>query len=221
VGVDGVACQQHRAGTGGVRHADDGSCVARVGDAHEHGDQRMRDRERGVERAAHGDVQQVADGDEALRGDRVGERVGGPVRHRHDRDARRAGQLQQLGEPLCGRGGDEQLVHGAVAGERLADRLGALDEEPPGPIAARASQQLAGCNDARGALGAGRCRMGCGDGAQAAVPSWAGRAVWAGALAFATSTSAANAAGSLTASSARILRSTWTSAALRPWMKRL
>jgi hypothetical protein len=37
----------------------------------------------------------------------------------------------------------------------------------------------------------------------------------------ATSTSVANALASLTASSARILRSTSTLAAFRPWMKRL
>ncbi|EKX60379.1 hypothetical protein STRIP9103_01623, partial [Streptomyces ipomoeae 91-03] len=43
----------------------------------------------------------------------------------------------------------------------------------------------------------------------------AGRAFWA------TSTSAANAVASLTASSARILRSTSMFAAFRPWMKRL
>ena len=43
----------------------------------------------------------------------------------------------------------------------------------------------------------------------------------AGAFALATSTRAANAAGSVTARSARILRSTSTPAALRPEMKRL
>src|SRR5690606_935525 len=42
-----------------------------------------------------------------------------------------------------------------------------------------------------------------------------------GRFALATSTRALNAAGSLTARSARILRSTSTSAAFRPWMKRL
>jgi hypothetical protein len=42
-----------------------------------------------------------------------------------------------------------------------------------------------------------------------------------GRFCFASSTSASNAAGSLTASSARCLRSTSTSAAFKPWMKRL
>ena len=50
---------------------------------------------------------------------------------------------------------DSQIAYGG-GGECLADGLGALDEEPPGPIAARAAQQLACCDHARGALGAGR-----------------------------------------------------------------
>ena len=46
-------------------------------------------------------------------------------------------------------------------------------------------------------------------------------AAWAGTFSRAISTSAVNAAGSLTARSASILRSTSTSAALSPWINRL
>ena len=81
---------------------------------------------------------------------------------------------EQLGVPVGGRRRHEQLVHSMIAergrGERLADGLGALDEEPPGPIAARAAQQLACCDHARGALGAGRFLV-VNRSAQAAVPS--------------------------------------------------
>jgi hypothetical protein len=118
--------------------------------------------------------------------------------------------------------GDEQLVHHAIA-QSLPDGLGTLDEEPPRPVAARAAQQLAGCDDAGGAFGAGRVgigRRGAGTlaGRVQAAESFAG---WAGTFALATSTSAANAVSSVTAMSASTLRSTSTPAALRPWMNRL
>src|SRR5690606_1475733 len=133
--------------------------------------------------------------------------------HRADPGARVRGGRDQVGVPVGGRVGDEQLAHPGVP-DRLADGLGALHEEPPGPIAARAAQQLAGCDDARGAFGAGRFGVRRAR-TQAALPFWAGT------LARASSTSAVNAAESLTAISARFLRSTSTPAALRPWMKRL
>ena len=83
-----------------------------------------------------------------------------PVGDRRDPHAVRAGGGDQLGVAVGGRRRHEQLVDSQIAygggGERLADGLGALDEEPPGPIAARAAQQLACCDHARGALGAGR-----------------------------------------------------------------
>ncbi len=107
--------------------------------------------------AASGDVEQVADRHEALRGDGVGQRLGGPVGDRADPGARVRGGGDQLGVPVGGRGRDEQLAHPAAYRTRLADRLRPLHEEPPGPIAPRAAQQLAGCDDARGAFGAGRC----------------------------------------------------------------
>ena len=115
--------------------------------------------------------------------------------------------------------GDEQLAHPGVP-QRLPDGLGALDEKPPRPVAARAAQQLAGCDHARGAFRAGRFDLrgrALAGGGQAAE-SFAG---WAGRFALATSTSAVNAASSVTAMSASTLRSTSTPAALRPWTKRL
>jgi hypothetical protein len=108
-------------------------------------------------------------------------------------------------------GRDEQLTHPRVA-DGLTDRLRPLHEEPPGPIAPRPAQQLAGCDDAGGAVGAGRVGLNCD---QAALPFWEGT------LARASSTSAVKAAGSLMAISDRFLRSTSTPAILRPWMKRL
>jgi hypothetical protein len=133
----------------------------------------------------------------------------------------------------AGGGGQEQLVHPpagvAPAGhreltERLPDRLCPLDEEPPGPIAAGAAEQLAGCHHARRAFGSGRCVGRAGTAgrveAQAAVPSFADPS-FAGTLALATSTRAAKAVGSLIAISERTLRSTSTPAIFRPWMKRL
>ena len=118
--------------------------------------------------------------------------------------------------PRGGGVGDEQLAHPRVP-QCLPDGLCALDEKPPRPVTACAAQQLAGCDDARGAFRAGRFDLGLARCGQAAE-SFAG---WAGRFALATSTSAANAASSVTAMSARTLRSTSTPAALRPWTKRL
>ena len=200
---------------GGVGDADHGARVARVGDPDEHGDQRRARGQRAVERH----VEQVADGDQALRGDRLGQARRGAVGHREIRAPRARRGLDEVGVARQRVGGDEQLVDRPAA-QGLPDGLRPLHEEPPGPFAPRAAQQLACC---RPRAGCARCRavsasVPCrGDRAQAASCS----AAWAGTFAFATSTSAANAAGSLTASSARILRSTSTPAALRPWMNRL
>ena len=65
--------------------------------------------------------------------------------------------------------------------------------------------------------GAAVVSTGSTDGAQEAL----GALTSSGRAALAVSTSAANAGASLTARSARILRSTSTPARLRPWMKRL
>jgi len=123
-------------------------------------------------------------------------------------------------------GRHEYVDDGARPVEGLGNRLPALDEEPlfAGPLllpeqpTSRSQQPQ---------TGRGRCdrlvivrqRE-----PQAAVPvagSLAATASAAGTCSLANSTSAAKAAESLTASSARILRSTSTPAAFRPEMKRL
>jgi hypothetical protein len=144
-----------------------------------------------------------------------------------------------------GRRGGEDLVDGAV-GQGLADSLSALGEEAPGLLPAGALSQVPSSSDPgrsfreRGfrararhsplrslpAVGAGvGRRIGRTSGpppgavlislvAQEALPC-------AGAFSRAMSTSAVNAAGSLTASSARIFRSTSMPATRSPWMNRL
>ena len=159
-------------------------------------------------------VEQVADGEDALRRDGVGEARRGPL---GDHTTRR--RAEQVGVPRRGGFGDEQLAHPPVP-QRLPHGLGALDEEPPRPVAPRAAQQLASCDDARGTLRAGRFDL-----RGQAADSFSGESFsadsFAGRFALATSTSAANAASSVTAMSASTLRSTSTPAALRPWTKRL
>ena len=171
VRVHGVAGEQHRTGARGVGHADHRAGVARVRDPDQHRDQCGRAGKRGPD----GHVEKIADRDEALRGDGVRERLRSPVGDQGDPHLLRAGGSDQLGVPVSGRRRHEQLVHSQIAygggGERLADGLGALDEEPPGPIAARAAQQLACCDHARGALGTGRLPGFVHRSAQAAVPS--------------------------------------------------
>ena len=132
------------------------------------------------------------------------------------------GAVEQVG--LAGRedlGGEELGDAGGVSGAGLGgpaqgvpDGAQALDQKPAGLLASRASQQLAGRRDARGALGE--------ELAQAAAPS-VEPAFWPAATTAAreTSTSAVNAAGSDTAISARFLRSISTSASFRPCMNRL
>jgi hypothetical protein len=97
--------------------------------------------------------------------------------------------------------------------QSFPDCLGALGEEPAGAVTARPLRQVPGSDNPGRALREELRRPGPGVLAQAFS--------WAGTFARETSTSAVNAAGSLTASSARILRSTSTPATFRPWMKRL
>ncbi len=111
--------------------------------------------------------------------------------------------------------------------QRLPHGLGTLDEEAPGPLAVSPSQQPTRCADPGGPLGAQTAPgslLGWMCSAQAASPSCGVGALaprLAGRCALATSTRAVNAVGSETASSARFLRSTSTSAIRRPWMSRL
>src|SRR5690606_35986084 len=93
---------------------------------------------------------------------------------------------------------------------RLADRLRPFGEKPPGRRPSGARGQLPGGHHPWCAVGEDLLRD------QADF-----FASWAGTFCLASSTSAVNAVVSLTARSARILRSTSTSAAFRPWMKRL
>jgi hypothetical protein len=108
----------------------------------------------------------------------------------------------------------EDLADGAVDLKSLADRLRPLDDElalrtPKRPIA----EQPSGAAYAARPDGEIRADAQAADSLLALTSS--------GRCFFAMSTSASNAWGSLTASSARCLRSTSTSAAFNPWMNRL
>ena len=125
----------------------------------------------------------------------------------------------------------------APGGQRLAHRLRALGQERPGPLPG--SARLASC---RAALTRGdrtlvislpaiarrprpwSCRRGPrlrGQARRRAQAARCRRPGRSGSAFLATSTSAENAGGSLTASSASIRRSTSTPAIFRPWMNRL
>ena len=101
--------------------------------------------------------------------------------------------------------------------ERGLDGLRAVGKEQPPLGAYRAAAELACLLDAGVARGQGRVGGWSGTRPQEAL----GALTSSGRAALAVSTSAANAGASLTARSARILRSTSTPARLRPWMKRL
>ena len=98
-----------------------------------------------------------------------------------------------------------------TAANRSADEVRPLSQKASGSPAVRGPQQFRYRGHPSGSRGQ-RSR-------QAASPE--GALTSAGRAARATSTSAVNAAGSLTAISARFLRSTSTPAALRPWTNRL
>ena len=106
---------------------------------------------------------------------------------------------------LSGSRSGEDLLHQTATGCRLHE-VGTLGQEAAGASATGRPQQFR-----RGRHPAGSRRQ---RSRQAASPE--GALTSAGSAARATSTSAVNAAGSLTAISARFLRSTSTPAALRP-----
>jgi hypothetical protein len=118
--------------------------------------------------------------------------------------------------------GHEQLVHRAAVFEGVCqrgfDRVRSLGEEPPRLLALGTAGELARSNNPGRPFGE-RSRPGLRKGAAAGQADFFSSPVFT--LALASSASAANAAASLTARSARILRSTSTPAALRPWMNRL
>ena len=99
-----------------------------------------------------------------------------------------------------------------AAAQRGLDQVGPLGEEPSGAAPTDVAVQLDRRRHPVGALGE----------RQAASPaSAAGALTSSGNAALATSTNAVKAAASLTAISARFLRSTSTPAAFKPWMRRL
>jgi hypothetical protein len=142
-------------------------------------------------------------------------------------------------------GGEDLGDGGRVAlglGEGLADGLPALGEERVRRIAAAAPGQLAGGGDPPGALGQQwedpvpltprklgaslrtgptGVRVARGDGVLFQAACWPVASGFAASAARADSTSEVNVAGSLTASSARTLRSSSMPASLRPCMNRL
>ena len=99
--------------------------------------------------------------------------------------------------------GDESAPH------RGLDEVGSLSEKACGAASSHVAMQLDRCRHPVCAFGE----------RQAASPD--GALTSLGSAALATSTNAVKAAGSLTAISARFLRSTSTPAAFRPWINRL
>ena len=134
----------------------------------------------------------------------------------------------QPGVPGPAVGGHEQLGEPGIRGERLGDRLRALDEEGAVALAQGPLSQLAG-RPQPGRADPGLIRAGRDGHARArlrrrpgqAARAWSARPVVSGSAFLATSTRAANAAASATASSASIRRSTSTPAALSPCTNRL
>lgn len=120
----------------------------------------------------------------------------------------------------CGRGGEDSLDHTTRGGG--LDEIGPFGQEAPGANPPGVALQFDSSyhpggfrrQDVRRTHGTGAIR-----GGQAASPD--GALTSCGSAAFAISTSAVNAAGSLIAISDRFLRSTSTPAALRPWISRL
>ena len=175
----------------------------------------------GVQHGAEVDVERAADRDQPLRGHGLGQRRRSPRRlDPCTRSPAASAAGDAVGVARRGLGRDEDLADTGPAAppDRLAHRLRALGQERPvrsAPPAWPAPDRLdpLGPRGWRTARRVGRRRPG--SGGRPRPGSRAGR------LAFATSTSAAKAAGSLTASSASIRRSTSTPAAFRPWMNRL
>ncbi len=211
VRVHGVAGEQHGVGARGVGGADDGARVARVGDPGEDGDEpgAAQGRRRvGVVAAAHEHqtlrVHGVGEARDRLVGDEGGADAGGP------------GADQQIALAVGHGVGDEEVDDGTRVGlgpgQGVVRGPHPLDEEAAGVLARRAPQQLAGCRDARGALGEQFAQAASSAEAPFGTSATAARAV---------STSAVKAAASDTAISARFLRSISTPASFRPCMNRL
>ena len=200
VGVDRAAREHHGVGARRVGAADDGAGVARVADVGADGDQPGAG-----ERLSEGYVDVAAQRHETGRGDRVGQQLEGAVLDEsHPHPVRQVGKLDA--------GPVEHLLDAAGL-DRGLDGVRAVGKEQPPLGADRAAAQLAKLLQASVAR-----REGVGGQAEASAR---GALTSSGRAALATSTSALNAAMSLTARSARILRSTSTPARPRPWMNRL
>ncbi len=202
--------EQHRPGPGRVSHPRHRPRVPGIGHPHQHGHQRRPTRQHSLDRPVH----KRAHRHNPLR--RHGFRQSGRCLLRHERD-RHTGGRSRLQQVLIARsrgGRHEQLMHDPVP-QRRPHRLRPLGQEPSGLLPSRPPHQGPSSND-----------PGCPFGERIDPGSWEARAQEAAlpcvpALPRARSTSAVNAVGSLTASSARILRSTSTPATRRPSMKRL
>ena len=219
LGARGVGGPQHRPG------------VAGIADPGQDGDQPRPSRQGRCRR----DVDQPADGEQALRGDRLRHRCQHLVGDRARHQARAPGGVEDLRVPVGGvrRGvelADDAAGVLAVCGDRLADRLRPLGDEQAGPATRRAPGQAPHrphpVGPGVGGDGAVRARRVAAQAvaqraAQRAAQAGVVPAAGAGSAPRATCTSAVKAAASLTASSASIRRSTSTPAALSPWTKRL
>ena len=208
--VDRGRAHEHGIGTRGVGTTDDGARVAgvaHVGEQHE-------EARAGIQHGAQVGGGGVDDGEHPLGG--VGLGHGGEHLGRHLVHVQPggAGGIDDVGGVAGeGLGGDVDVAHarrGIPHG--LAHALGSLDGEAAGALTHRPLRQRPHRPHPVGP-GVGQHRQ------LVQAEALAGsRAGW---FALEISTSAVNAASSLTASSASMRRSTSISAAFRPWMNRL
>ncbi len=199
VRIDAVAGQHHRVGAHRVGDADQRARVAGLGDLH-------RDRHQPRRVGKHVGQRrfgQRAHRDQSDRSHGLRQRFCGTFGHQVHRDVGQhraeSGRRRFRGEHL----GNQS------APQRCLDEVGPLGEKAGGAASSDVAVQLDRCRHPGGAFGE----------RQAASPD--GALTSSGSAPLATSTSAVKAAGSLTAISARFLRSTSTPAAFRPWISRL
>ena len=193
--------QHHGVGTHRVGDADQRARIARFGDLHRNRDQPRRRGEHIVETSlGHRTHRHQSD-----RSHRVRQRLCGAFGHQVHR------HIGQHGAEAGHRGFGRENLGYQSAPQRCLDEIGSLGEKACGAASSDVAVQLDRRRHPVRALGE---RV-----AQAASPD--GALTSSGSAALATSTSAVKAAGSLTAISARFLRSTSTPAALRPWISRL
>ncbi len=196
-----MAGQHDRVGARCVGAADDRAGVAGI--AYVGAD---RDQPGAGHGPGEGHVDVPAQGHDAGRVDRVGEQGERTLLDPGDADV-----VRQAGEEVVGVGEGEDLLD-AAGRERGRDGLGAVGEEQPPLGAFRAAAEPTYFLQASVARLQRRGQ---------AEASALGALTSSGSAALAVATIALNAATSLTASSARILRSTSMPARLRPWMNRL